>query len=148
MFAVDDLREECRAHRVHVIRGKDAGGKEINRIVITGLFVVVRGAKIVALLPEVCGVNSPVFNFSKRDSLGVDVVKGEKRFDIVSLCNRRNEACHPVIAVNEVRPDLRDRVVDDFALKGEGNIVVVFRAVDSVAVEENTILGQVNVLFR
>ena len=49
--------------------------------------------------------------------------------------------------MDEIGLNLRNGVVDDLALEGEGDVVVLGRAVDLLAVVEDAVLGEMNALL-
>src|SRR5690606_4837265 len=65
----DDLVEKGRADGVDMVGGEDAAGEEVNRVGATAFLVVPWRPAVVEMLPEIGGVDSPVFNLSKREVL-------------------------------------------------------------------------------
>ena len=118
--SVHHFGEEGGRDGIDEVGGEDAGGEEVDRVVVAGFLVVVRRAQVVEVLPEVGGIDSAVLDVPEGEPLGVDVVDREEGLDAVALGDGRDEPGHPVVAVDEVRPDLGDGVVDDLALEGEG----------------------------
>ena len=98
------------------------------------------------MLPEIGGVDAAVFDVRESEALGMNVVDGEQAGDVMATCDSRDQAGHPVVAMDQVGPDFGDGVIDDFALEGEGDVEVILIAVDFGTVIEGPVFGEVDAL--
>ena len=127
--------------------GEAAGRLEVDEVVVAALLVVVRGVAVVQVHPELGAVYPRVLDLRERELLRVDVVHGEQAGDSLAARGRRDEAGHPVVAVDEVGLHARDDVVDDLALERERELdVAVAARVHRVAVVEAAVLREVDAL--
>ena len=80
----------------------------------------------------------------------MDVVKGEEAGDAEGAGFGGDESGHPVVTVDEIGFYGGDDVVDDLALKGEGDFEIcgVGVGVDAVLVVKDAVFGEVNAVFR
>ena len=102
------------------------------------------------MLPEESGVDAAGLDLVEREFFGVDVMDREERGDAVASGGTGDEAGHPVVAVDEVRGDAGDDVIDDLALEGEGDarVFAAVVGVDGVAVVEDAVFCEMDAFFR
>ena len=113
-----------------MIGGEDPAGEEVDGFGLADCLVALGIFAEIEVLPELRGVDPAIFDVRKGESLSVDIVNSEEAGDLVAARHRRDEAGHPVIAVDQVRFHLADDVVDDFPLKGERDEVIVPGVID------------------
>ncbi len=150
MPAVVDLPQEARADGVDEMGGEDAARQEVHLDVVASVLIRGRRAVEVEVHPELRRVDPAIFHLAEGDTLGVDVVDGEEGLDAATPGHGGDEASHPVIAMDEVRVHAGDDVIDDFALEGERYLdgVLGVAGIDLIAVVEDAVLGEVDVIFR
>ncbi len=71
---------------------------------------------------------------------------GEKTGNPVLSGHGRNQAGHPIVAVDQIRLNPGDDIVDDFALKGQGKLDVFSPVgrIDPVDIIKGAVFGQVD----
>ena len=79
----------------------------------------------------------------------MDVVDGEEARDVHSSREGRDEPRHPVVAVDQVRLQLRDGVVDDLPLECKADALGTLRVgrIDPLTVVEDVVLRKVDPLL-
>ena len=114
------------------------------------MIVIVRQSAEIQIHPKLRRIDARFLDARQRYLAGVDVVDSEQALDAASLGHRRNQRRHPIVAMNQIRPDEGHDVVDDFPLKHQGDVhrLVRVSAVNLVAIVKNPILGQVDVRAR
>jgi len=60
-----------------------------------------------------------IFDFGQKEFHGMDIVNGKERRNSHSAGHGRQQPRHPIVAVDQVRLDARDDIVDDFPLKSK-----------------------------
>lgn len=145
--AIHHFIEKRRAHRVDMSGREDAAGEEVHRILATAFIVAIRLPTVVKMLPKIRGIDSAILDLGERTVFRVDVVNGEQAGNAVPFRDAGDQAGHPVIAMDQIGPDLRDGMVDHLALERQRD-EVVFRPINRGAVIENPVLGQMNPLLR
>ena len=130
--------------------GKDTAGQQVHRVVSPGLFVVAGHFFIVKVLPEIGRINAPVFDGRQCRFNGVDIVDGKKTGDALLSGHGRDQAGHPVVAVNQIGLHPGDDIVDDFPLKGQGKLDILFPVIriNPVDIVKGPVFGQVNAVVR
>jgi hypothetical protein len=79
----------------------------------------------------------------------MDVVDREKTRDSLAPGGGRDKTCHPVVAVDKVRLDARDNIVDYLALKRKRQLQIILAlGIYRIAIVETTIFGKVNSFVR
>ena len=149
MPAVHDLLQERGRDGVDEVRGEHAGRLEVDLVVVAALFVGIRRIGIVQVHPELRRIDARVLDLRESEFLRMDVMDGKQRRDALAAAGGGDEARHPVVAVDEVRLDVGDDVVYDFALESERKLdVAVAARIHCVAIVEAAVLGEVDVLVR
>ena len=120
MGAVHHFPQEGGADGGDKVSIGDGGGQKVDPVVVVGLFEGVGIVFVVKGFPKLGGINPPALDFGKGGTLAVDVMDGEEGFDSEASAGGGNESGHPVIAVDDVRFNDGDDMVDDLALEGEG----------------------------
>jgi len=80
----------------------------------------------------------------------MDVMDREKTGDAQLSCHCRNQAGHPIVAMDEIRPHIRDDVVDNLPLKSKGDLNVFYPIirVNMVHIEKGSVFGKVDPFVR
>jgi hypothetical protein len=110
------------------------------------LLVAGREFLIKKVLPEVGRIDAAVLDMGQGGFDRVDVVDGKQAGNAHLPGHGRDEARHPVVAVDQVRLHPGNDVVDHLTLKGQGElgIFTAVGRVDAVQVEKSPVLGQMN----
>ena len=146
MVAFHDFLQERRAHRVDEVRPENAAGQKIDAVV-AARFVIAGGEMgVIEVGPERLRVDFVILYPLKRRLHRMDVVDGEQASDAQNAREGGDQAGHPVVAVDQVRIDLRDDRVDDLPLEGEAALQAFVRraAVDAVACVEQSAGGEMD----
>ncbi len=130
--------------------GENARGQLVYGSGLAGLFIISRRNGIIEVLPELSGINAAALNLLQGKLFRMDVMNREQGGDAETAGCGRNQTGHPVVAVDQVRADARNDVVQHFALKSEGNtrIFPAVAGVDCIPVVEDAVLGEVNAFLR
>ena len=101
------------------------------------------------MMPEVGRIDAAILDMGQGGFDGVDVMDGEQTGDVHFAGHGRNQARHPVMAMNEVRSDAGHDVVDHFPLESQGDlgILIAVVGVDPVEVEKGAIFGQMDAVI-
>ena len=80
----------------------------------------------------------------------MDIVHGEEAGDAEAAGRGGDQAGHPVIAMDQVRPDAGDDVIDDLPLEGEGDsgVLPAVTGIDGIAVIKNPVFCEVDAFLR
>ena len=76
-------------------------------------------------MPEIGRVDAAVFDVGQGRFYGMNIVDGKQTRYVQLPGYGGDQARHPVMTVNQVRPDPGDDVVDHFTLKGQGDLGVL-----------------------
>ena len=117
--ALDDFPEEGRADGVDEVGREDPADQQVDGVLFAGLLVIVGHVVVEKVLPEIGRVDAAVFDLGEEGLHGVDVVDRKKARGAHLARHGRDQAGHPVVAVDQVRTHPGDDVVDHLALKGQ-----------------------------
>jgi hypothetical protein len=148
--ALHDLLEERRADRIDKVGGKDPAHQQVHRVDFPGFLVLDGHALVIEMVPEIGRIDAAVFDGGQQCFHGVDIVNGEQAGNPHFARGRRNQAGHPVVAVDQIRFDPRHDVIDDFALEGQRdfNVVRSIMGVDGGGIKKGAVFRQMDPLVR
>jgi hypothetical protein len=96
----------------------DSAGQEIDSIAVAAAFIVPGYMVEVQVLPEFGGVNTAVFDLFESTVHRVQIVNRKQAGNSYFAGHGRYQPGGPVVAMNQVRFDSGNNMVDDLALKG------------------------------
>ena len=90
MPAFDNLHHKSRTYGIDKMGGKNPAGKKIDRVYLTGFLVPISHIFVIKILPEICSVDSPVFDVRQGGFNGINVMNREKTWNAHLPCHGGN----------------------------------------------------------
>jgi hypothetical protein len=123
MPAFDDFDEKGGTHGIDEVRRKNAARQKIDGIGGARFLVASGGSLEIEMFPEQSRVDALVFNFRERLLDGENIVNREEAGNTQFAGLGRQKPRHPVVAVDQIRFDGRNDVVDHFPLEREETLM-------------------------
>jgi len=149
MPPVDDFQQECRADNIHKMSGKNSTGEKVYGVGIPYVLIIGSHFFVIQILPKIGGIDSPVLHVAECCLYRVNIMNGKKAWNFHLPGHGRNDTGHPIIAVNQIRLDLGDDVIDHLALKSQGefNVFSSIRRINTVDVIKGPVFCQMDAII-
>ena len=147
MPTVDNLLKERGRYRVDEVRREATRRLEVDLVVAARFLITVGRIAVVKIVPELCRIDTHILDPVESKLLGVDVMDRKEARNAHTARRRGDKPRHPVVAVNKIGLNVRDAVVDDFALERQSELYISVTAIiDGIAIIKATVFRKMDAL--